>query len=82
VATNVGGVAEVVGPDTGVLVAAGDEAAMGQALAGLSRDPALRSRMGAAGCARVLERYSAERLVSDVERLYAELLATPAVSRG
>jgi glycosyltransferase involved in cell wall biosynthesis len=76
VATRVGGVADVVrdGVD-GVLVAPGDVEAMADALERLARDPALRERMGASGRERVRERYSVERLVDDVDRLYAELLA-------
>jgi glycosyltransferase involved in cell wall biosynthesis len=76
VATRVGGVADVVrdGVD-GFLVAPGDVEAMADALERLARDPALRERLGATGGERVRERYSVERLVDDVDRLYAELLA-------
>jgi hypothetical protein len=38
--------------------------------------------MGAAGRARVLERYAVDRLVDDVDALYRELLATRWASRG
>jgi glycosyltransferase involved in cell wall biosynthesis len=76
VATRVGGVPDVVrdGID-GFLVEPGDVAAMAERLAALAADPPLRRRMGEAGRASVHERYSVERLLTDVDRLYRELLA-------
>ena len=75
VATRVGGVPDVVrdGVD-GFLVEPGDVAAMADRLAELAGDSELRARMGAAGRDRVLERYSVERLLDDMDRLYRELL--------
>jgi len=75
VATRVGGVPDVVrdGVD-GFLVAPGDADALAERLAELAADPERRARMGAAGRARVLERYAVARLVDDVDRLYRELL--------
>jgi glycosyltransferase involved in cell wall biosynthesis len=75
VATRVGGVPDVIrdGVD-GFLVGLGDTDSLGDRLAQLARDPALRARMGAQGRARVLERYSVARLVDDVDRLYKSLL--------
>jgi glycosyltransferase involved in cell wall biosynthesis len=77
VATRVGGVPDVVrdGED-GYLVDAGAVDQLADALARLAEDGALRERMGAAGRARVLPRYSVDRLVDDVDRLYRALLAT------
>ena len=76
VATRVGGVPDVVreGVD-GFLVDPGDVEGLAGHLARLAADPALRSRLGAAGGERVLRRYGVERLVDDVDRLYRELLA-------
>jgi glycosyltransferase involved in cell wall biosynthesis len=76
VATHVGGVPDVVrhGVD-GFLVAPGDTEAAADRLAELARDPKLRERFGEAGRVSVCERYSVERLVDDVDRLYRELLA-------
>jgi glycosyltransferase involved in cell wall biosynthesis len=76
VATRVGGVPDVVrdGVD-GYLVEAGDTEAAADRLAALARDPGLRRRLGEAGSAHVRERYSVERLVDDVDRLYRSLLA-------
>jgi len=77
VANRVGGVPDVVrdGVD-GFLVEPGDVDAAAARLAKLAADPALRSRLGESGRARVLERYSVERLVDDVDRLYRSLLAS------
>ena len=76
VATDVGGVPDVVrdGVD-GFLVAPGDVDAMADRLARLAADADLRRRMGEAGSASVRERYSVERLLDDVDRLYRSLLA-------
>jgi glycosyltransferase involved in cell wall biosynthesis len=49
VATALGGVCETVTPDCGVLVPAGDAAALAAALRGLVTDPARRAALGAAG---------------------------------
>jgi len=80
VANRVGGVPDVVrdGMD-GFLVEAGDTDAAAASLAKLAVDPELRARLGASGRARVFERYSVERLVDDVDRLYRSLLAAKGV---
>ena len=77
VATRVGGVPDVVrdGED-GFLVDPGDIDLLGDRLATLARDEALRERMGAAGRSRVVPRYAVDRLVDDVDRLYRSLLET------
>jgi glycosyltransferase involved in cell wall biosynthesis len=74
VATAVGGVPDVVAADTGLLVPPGDPAAFAQALLrALDREPAPETARRA-----VVLRYSASRLVADIERLYLELIATRA----
>ena len=76
VATNVGGVSDVVEDGvTGLLVKPGDTHALAERLALLAGDPERRREMGEQGRRRVLERYAVSRLVDDVERLYRELLA-------
>jgi glycosyltransferase involved in cell wall biosynthesis len=76
VATRVGGVPDVVREgDDGFLVDAGDTDALAERLARLASDPQLRERMGEAARSRVLLRYAVDRLVSDVDRLYRNLLA-------
>jgi glycosyltransferase involved in cell wall biosynthesis len=76
VATRVGGVPDVIrdGVD-GHLVEAGDIDGLTDRLADLAADPEGARRMGAAGRERVLERYSVDRLIDDVDALYRRLLA-------
>ena len=84
VATNVGGVSDVVDDgETGFLVPARDTQALAAKLALLASDPALRETMGTEARERVLRRYAVERLVADVDELYRELLgsANSATSR-
>ncbi|MBL7199911.1 MAG: glycosyltransferase [Anaerolineae bacterium] len=76
VATAVGGTPEVVVDGvTGLLVPPGDPDALAEAIFRLLRDPDLRQRMGQAGRERVVERFSAERMVERTEQLYEQLLA-------
>jgi glycosyltransferase involved in cell wall biosynthesis len=76
VANRVGGVPDVVrdGVD-GFLVEHGDIEGAAEKLALLAGDPALRTALGDAGRAHVVDRYSVARLVDDVDRLYRSLLA-------
>jgi glycosyltransferase involved in cell wall biosynthesis len=76
VATRVGGVPDVVeeGKD-GFLVEPGATDELADRLGQLARDPELREQMGRAGRERVLPRYSVDRLVDDVDRLYRSLLS-------
>lgn len=76
VATAVGGVPEVVIDETtGLLVPPRDPVALERAIGTLLRNPGLQRRMGAAGQARVRERFSVERMVRDTDALYQRLLA-------
>src|SRR5581483_11480172 len=75
VSTDVGGVADVVeDARTGFLIPAGDVDLFADRLRRLEADRSLGASMGERGRARVLERYSVPRLVSDVDTLYRELL--------
>lgn len=74
VATDVGGVREVLAEGTGELVSAGDTAALGAAIAGLAGDADRRHACGQAARRHVLARYAAARLVADMDALYCELL--------
>lgn len=70
-ATRIGGIEElIVAEETGLLVAAGDVAAMAAGLERLMRDPALRERLGAAGQTRVRDSFS---FAAGIDRLYAHL---------
>ena len=79
VATRVGGTPDVIrdGID-GFLVDPADNGELAARLAELAHDAPRRAAMGAAGRARVLERYAVGRLIDDIDRLYRELLATRA----
>jgi glycosyltransferase involved in cell wall biosynthesis len=75
VATDVGGTKTVVDDgETGFLAPAGDVRALAGHLDRLARDGDLRARMGEVGARRMRERFSTERMVDDVERLYANLV--------
>jgi glycosyltransferase involved in cell wall biosynthesis len=76
VATRVGGVADIVEHGrTGLLVPPRNPEALADAMIRLAADPGERSRMGAAGREAVVGRFSAERLVDDIDALYAGGLA-------
>ena len=75
VATNVGGNPEVVVDGvTGLLVPPRNPAALAEAICRVLRTPGLRNKLGQAGRRRVLEHFSNERMIRNVERLYGELL--------
>ncbi len=74
VATDVGGVRDVVAEGTGTLVAAGDAAGLGAAIAALAGDAERRGACGEAAQRHVLARYRAARLVHDIDELYRELV--------
>jgi glycosyltransferase involved in cell wall biosynthesis len=78
VATRVGGVADVVAEDAGILVPPRDPKAMGEALARLAEDASMRRRMGERAAAHVLDRFTARHLLQNIDRLYRELLASRA----
>ena len=79
VATDVGGVAEVVRDgSTGCTVPAGDDVAVAAAILSLLQDPARARDMGEAGAAHVRSRFSRERMADDLGALYTELLGRSA----
>jgi glycosyltransferase involved in cell wall biosynthesis len=75
VTTAVGGALDVVDfGRVGFLVPPGDTKAFADRLEELARRPELRREVGAAGREHVLARYSVDRLVRDIDRLYRSLL--------
>jgi glycosyltransferase involved in cell wall biosynthesis len=78
IATAVGGTPEVVvAGATGLLVSPGDPALLAAAIRCLIDNPALRRVMGAAGRARIEERFSVQRMISATESLILELTRAP-----
>ncbi|WP_078862294.1 glycosyltransferase family 4 protein [Streptomyces sp. NRRL F-5123] len=77
VATTGGAVPEVAGPDgeTCLAVPPGDAPALSAALDRALADPALRSRLGAAGRARVLTHFTWARAAARTAELYREAIA-------
>ena len=76
VSTAVGGVPDIVTDGVcGSLVPPGDAAELARAVVALLRDQEKARTMGRAGREAVRDRFSVERLLSDVERLYTQLLA-------
>ncbi|MGH9862831.1 MAG: glycosyltransferase family 4 protein [Candidatus Acidiferrales bacterium] len=75
VATRVGGVSELVEDGkTGLLVPPGDSVALTRAIRQLLDDRALAQRMGRAGRERALKEFTLERMLSETQRLYEDLL--------
>jgi glycosyltransferase involved in cell wall biosynthesis len=74
VSTQVGGTGEVVSDrHTGLLVPAGDDAALADAILRLHRDPDLRRRLGENGRLRALELFSEDQMARKYLALYEEM---------
>jgi glycosyltransferase involved in cell wall biosynthesis len=71
----VGGTAEAVVPETGVLVPPRDAPALAAAVADLLADSGRRRAMAQASRARHAERFGVERMVAETAALYREVLA-------
>lgn len=75
VATNVGGLPEVVEDGvTGILVPPGNAEALADALIRLLRDPDLRARMGRAGRERVRAEFTVDRVVTQMLAVYESVI--------
>lgn len=82
VATSVGGVPEMIGPECGgLLIEPGDPMALADACVAL-RDPSEREAMGAAGRRRAEELFSMEAMLEGSERVLARVVARGAANRG
>jgi glycosyltransferase involved in cell wall biosynthesis len=82
VATAVGGVADVVTHETGILAPAADYDRLGAALAELALGADNRRHMGETAREHVRNRFSAERLVKDIDDLYRELIGTRSTAQS
>jgi L-malate glycosyltransferase len=75
ICTGVGGMSDIVIPQqTGLLVPVDDPGATAEAMIRMAQDAPGRIRMGAAGRARAVEHFLADRYVNDVAALYRSLL--------
>ncbi len=68
--------------DAGLVVPEGDAAALREALARLQADPLLRATLGARGRARVLARFTHERIAEQTYAVYRRLVAESDAERG
>jgi glycosyltransferase involved in cell wall biosynthesis len=82
VATDVGGTAEAVTPDTGRLVAPHDPAALADAIVALVADGRLRARMAGASRRRHAEVFGAARVVAETAAVYRRVLSAAASTNG
>ena len=74
VATDVGGTPDAIRQGTtGLLVRPSDPSRLADALLRLYHEPALRAKLGAAGCAAARAGYGADAVISQVEALYTRL---------
>ncbi len=77
IATDVGGIPEVVeNRRHGILVPPSSAEALAKAILALLEDPELAAQLSAAGRARILERFSVDRMVDRTIEVYAETLNT------
>ena len=83
VATDVGGVRDVVlDGESGYLIASGDGEGFANRLADLVKDREKRVRFGERGREIVRDRFSKDRLIRDMERVYGEIASPPAADRN
>jgi len=78
VASDTGGLPEVVGPRTGILVPPGDAQALSDALVRVAEDSGLAARFGAAGRQAVLERFTLGRCADATIAVYRRALGDAA----
>jgi len=75
VATAVGGIPEIVTPESGILIAPGDAPGLAEAVNALAADPARRARMGEAARRRFEANFSAERWMADLRDVYEAVIS-------
>jgi glycosyltransferase involved in cell wall biosynthesis len=82
VATSAGGIPEIVEDGaSGLIVPPRDAASLAKAIVRALRDEPLRRRFGEAGFARVRERFTVERMVSETAAVYERLVGARASTR-
>jgi glycosyltransferase involved in cell wall biosynthesis len=81
IATEVGGIPDLLSPDTGILVPPGDAAALTEAMRRLALDPHLRAAMGRAARERYLKLSSPEAVLPVLQNTYLRLTGAHAPHR-
>ena len=75
VSTTTGSIADVIKDgESGFLVPPRDVAALAERLLCLLRDPSLREAMGSRGRRTVVQTYSIDRMVDELERVYRQVI--------
>lgn len=74
VATDVGGVRDIVGDGAGLLAPPGDERALAEQMVRLASEPDLRRQMGERAREHVRRRFAISRLAEEMEEIYSALL--------
>lgn len=80
IASEVGGVPDVVTPETGILVPPGNTSALADAMLRLAADPGLRKRMGSAARERYEKMFSPEAVLPVMIETYRRVAATQSES--
>jgi glycosyltransferase involved in cell wall biosynthesis len=75
VASNVGGIPEIVTPDVGLLVRPEDDRSLAKAITTMARDSGMRARMGAAARRRFDQEFAAEAWAARLHTQYQTVLA-------
>jgi glycosyltransferase involved in cell wall biosynthesis len=76
ITTNVGGSADLLTPDAGILIAPGDSSALADAMQCLASDPALRKQMGQAARNLYLKLFAPDAVLSMLVSMYSRLTGT------
>jgi glycosyltransferase involved in cell wall biosynthesis len=77
IATEVGGIPDLLSADSGILVPPGDAAALAEAMRRLASDPELLARMGRAARARYLKLFSPQAVLPALVSTYTRVAGTP-----
>jgi glycosyltransferase involved in cell wall biosynthesis len=79
IATKVGGIPDLLSPDSGILIPPGDATALGLAMRRLALDPALRASMGLAARERYLKQFSPDPVLLVLLNTYRRLAGARAL---
>jgi glycosyltransferase involved in cell wall biosynthesis len=79
IATEVGGIPDLLSPDSGILIPHGDATALGLAMRRLASDPALRASMGLAARERYLKQFSPDPVLLTLLNTYRRVAGARAL---